>query len=109
MEEDKKSEAKLYVVGLRECAPCSELQNELKKEEIKEALKEKFGTDKYDVLYADEDGENGNKARNICYSLDKFSSPILVIEKKEKDKTKLCLINENLEEERCGLYKELPK
>jgi hypothetical protein len=101
-------EVKLFIIGTKTCGPCKELQNAVKTDEIRKALKEKFGTDEVAVLYGDEDSEDGNKARNFCYSIDHFGSPMLVAEKKIKDKTSVCLINENLEEEKCGVFRELP-
>lgn len=108
MSENKEPNSKIHIVGLRNCVPCDELQEQVKREEIKKLLKEKFGTDEVDTLYADDDTEDGNRARSLCYSIDKFSSPILVVEKKDKDKTKVCLLNNDLEEEKCSIYRELP-
>jgi len=108
MSQEAEARPKLHIIGLHECRPCEELKEQVEKEDVKKALMEKFGTDEVDVLYADEDSDGGNKARNICYSIDKFSSPILVLEKQVQEKTRICLINDDLEEERCGELRGLP-
>lgn len=106
--DQEESNSKIYIIGTRKCNLCGEWHDQLKKEEMKKVLKEKFRTDKVDVLYGDDDTEDGNHARNLCYSIDKFGAPMLVLERREGDKIKVCLLNEDLEEARCGLYKELP-
>lgn len=104
-EEDK---PQIHIVGLTQCPPCDDLKTQLEREEIKKLLMEKYGTDKTDILYADQDGEEGNKARNFCYSLEKFSAPFVVVEKKHQNRASVCLLDEDLEEERCGIYRQLP-
>lgn len=103
-------EKNLLIIGITDCEPCRELERDVKKDEIAEQLAAKHGVDasKVKVLYADVAGEEGNDARNICYSVDHFSSPLLVIEKKDGEKRRFCVLNDELEEESCGEFKKLP-
>ncbi len=103
-------EKSLLIVGLTSCEPCKELQEQIKKEEVVKELAEKHGVDasKVKIMYADVEGPEGDEARNICYSLDKFSSPQLIIEEKEGEKRRLCSLDDKLEKERCADYRTLP-
>ena len=103
--------AKLHLVGLKNCSACDELQVQLKKPEIKKDLEAKYGTSEYDIIYPEEENEGGAKAINICASLDKFYAPMLTVEhapEKDGDKSRVCLIDEKLDETRCAVLKELP-
>ena len=103
---------KLYVIGLRNCGACDSLTEQLNQPEMQTALQEKYGTKDFEVIYGEDESESGSKAINMMSSIDKFYAPQLIVEKlpqKEGDKSRICLINEKLEEERCAVYRELPK
>jgi hypothetical protein len=101
----------IYLVGLKNCQACTDMESQLQKPEIKEQLQSKYGTSDYEIIYPEEENDNGSKAINICASLDKFYAPMLTVMKapeKEGDKAKVCLVDDKLEETRCAIMKELP-
>lgn len=103
-------EKNIIVVGLSDCKPCLDLQEQLKKEDVAKQLSEKYGVDasKVRVLYADADDASGDEARNICYSVDQFSSPQLIIEEVDEGKRRLCTLDDSLEKKKCAEFKSLP-
>jgi hypothetical protein len=111
-EEVEVPKKRLIIVGLTDCAPCVELEKQVKSDDVSKALLEKHGVDgkQVKVMYADKDGKEGDEARNICHSINHYSSPMLVIERDMPDGQRMfCKLTEDLEEEDCSLYEELPQ
>jgi len=96
----------LYLVSLSECNACEEVKERLKDEEVKRKLKEKYGTSDVKIVYLDRVAESKEDsiAAHICYSLDSFSAPKLVVKKRNR----ICELDERLEEVKCALLRKMP-
>ena len=101
---------RLYLVSLKECDACKEAKAQLASEEGIRVLEEKLGTHEFEVIYGDGEGEQGDLARNLAYSLDRFSAPMLTKVTVEEGKPKkVCLLGDDLEEKKCAPVRNLPR
>lgn len=104
---------KIYLVGLKDCEACTSLEETLVTSEgVGKKLRAKYGTDSFETIYPEDAAESkdGELAANICFSLESFEVfPKLVVMKKKDSETRVCELDDDLDEKKCAVYKELPK
>lgn len=114
MPDEEQEDPKIYLVGLKDCEACTSLEETLVTSEgVGKKLRAKYGTDSFKTIYPEDatESKDGELAANICLSLKAFQKfPILVVmKKKDGSETRVCELDDDLDEKKCAIYKELPK
>ncbi len=87
------------------CPGCAEFLKSFDGDDVKQALRDGTGTDKFEVIDLDHD----SLAVDVVASLGDYELPMIATIKEENGKSTVCRLNDDLKPGKCAELKKLPE